>query len=254
MSNSSIPPEISTEYSYDSLTLPKNIQTAEFLNQLFDRQFSSLAIHDYLQHLPPLLNSMLSRSNVSELIYELAINRRLLPSDEQSSLMPLLEKYAFHAAQVSEANFQKATPINTDPDLRSSASRMAIGKKYLNIFRAIVFINLSNSSLEGNAQSEFLSTAKSELLLSILVCQAQADQFLDPEMLEQLSPEQLCELSTVYNVHQLVKNFRRHRLMEYTETVSEPELITTAVFNSLQDVEALFEEISNLKNLPQRTS
>ncbi|MGL5831287.1 MAG: hypothetical protein ACRCZE_04020 [Candidatus Altimarinota bacterium] len=194
-------------------------------------------------------------SSISELIYELAINRRLLPSDQHSALMQLLEKYAFHAAQVSESNFQKAAPIiDSDPDLRSSASRMAIGKKYLNIFRAIVFINLSDSSPEAYKQSEFLNTAKSELLLSILICQAQADQFLDPEMLEQLSSEQLCELSTVYNVHQLVKNFRRHRLIDHTETISEPELITTSIFKSLQDVDVLFEEISNLKNLPQRTS
>jgi hypothetical protein len=239
MNSSSFPPN--QEITPAQPSLPPRT-AGEFLADLNSHQLSAEQVQQYISETTPIVISLMRHGNLSELIYNLAINPKLLPLPHQTELIDSFADYSDRVDYLGSVSFQETH----NPTAEESGVFPSLGKKWLEILRSHALINFAH----GN-QERFLQTAKAELLLSILVCQVHADDSLSKELVDLLPEKQFQELEEVIVIHDLIKNVRQNRVIEQV-IPPEKELLLNYFIKNQASFDLIFESIFNLHLLPQQ--
>lgn len=241
MNSSTFPPLPEQEATNRHSSRPP-LSARAFLSELAVPQFSPEQVQQYLTEIKPIVWSLMKNGNLSELIYNLAINPKLFPLPHQSELIDSIAQYS------SQVNYLGTTSFEEQSNPDQSGVFPNLGKKWLEVLRSQALIHLSHGY-----QEKFFQTAKVELLLSILVCQVHADEVLAEDLVNLLPERQLQELEEVRNVHELVKNVRQKRTLEQI-IPPEKELLLNHYIKSIENFEVIFEAIFNAHLLPDQQS
>lgn len=245
MNISTFPPQ-APENNNGLSSHPPRVSTADFLHQLTEEQFTPESIKQYLGEIHPLLHSLMYRGNLSELIYNLAINEKLLPKGHQHQLIDAIQKYSERTNYLSVISFEEA---NSDQqrDFEITGVHTNMAKKWLNHVRSMALINLAHSN-----DQTFFATARAELLLSILVCQVNANQEPNPALVSLLPPRQREELEEVSCIYNLIQNVREKRMIQAQIEPSDQELLMNFLIKSPTNFQVIYEMIFNPRLLPAK--
>jgi hypothetical protein len=247
MNTSSLPPQAMPENSDGLSSRPPRVSTSDFLHQLTEEQFAPETIKQYLGEIHPLLRSLMYRGNLSELIYNLAINEKLLPMGHQHQLIDAIQKYSERTNYLGVISFEEANSDQQNRDFEITGIYTNMAKKWLNHVRSMALINLAHSNEET-----FFATAKAELLLSILVCQVNANQKPNQALVNLLPPRQREELEEVSCVHDLIQKVREKRMIQEQLEPSDQELLMNFLIKSPANFQVIFDMIFNPHLLPSK--